>query len=261
MNAAYGAYEWLPLILRDTTLDATEKLLLVGLASHMDQDGTCFPSQRLLAEYAGVHTGTVRRRMRDLADRGVVVRSPRRREDGGRSTDLYQLVHPDHRPPRAPERAVPPRTQARGTPAHPGARAELPTEPSNEPPNERASIEPLALVLADQPAPDPFAEFWSLYPRKAGKPAAERAYRKVSGQHPAIMDGLRGWAAYWSARNEPEYVPHPATWLNQHRWNDTPPKAPRRAERGPGWVPDADEDRKARAAPGGVLTDEEVWGD
>lgn len=80
---------------------------------------------------------------------------------------------------------------------------------------------------------DPFDEFWKAYPRKAGKPKAAAAYRSAVGKRKAdpevILAGLARWVAYWTAKNEPDYVPHPTTWLNQDRWNDEPPPLPRRS--------------------------------
>lgn len=66
-----------------------------------------------------------------------------------------------------------------------------------------------------------FAEFWKSYPRKVGKAAAEKAWTKALGASPAdvILSGL--YAYVWP--NDPQYIPHPATWLNQHRWKDEPP--------------------------------------
>jgi len=79
--------------------------------------------------------------------------------------------------------------------------------------------------------PDGFAAFWSEYPRKVGKPVAQRCYARAIERHGAtpedVLAGLRPWVAYWAARNEPEYVPHPSTWLGQHRWQDAPPPLPR----------------------------------
>ena len=66
-----------------------------------------------------------------------------------------------------------------------------------------------------------FAEFWKSYPRKIGKASAEKAWAKALVASPAdvILSGLYGYV--WP--NDPQYIPHPATWLNQHRWKDEPP--------------------------------------
>lgn len=75
-----------------------------------------------------------------------------------------------------------------------------------------------------------FEQWWKHYPRKIAKPAALRSYRAARkvGTHEAMMIGLADWCRYWTAKNEPQFIPHPATWLNQHRWQDAPPPVVRR---------------------------------
>lgn len=72
-----------------------------------------------------------------------------------------------------------------------------------------------------------FDAFWNSYPRKVAKPAAMKAWKTANGDRDArtILDGLDRWIGYWQWDNEPRFVPHPATWLNQRRWEDeTPPR-------------------------------------
>lgn len=92
----------------------------------------------------------------------------------------------------------------------------------------------LEMVVAAPDAPtveQSFDQLWKHYPRHIAKPAALKSYRAVRKHtdHDSIMRGLATWCAYWTAKNEPQFIPHPATWLNQHRWNDTPPAIVRRA--------------------------------
>lgn len=79
----------------------------------------------------------------------------------------------------------------------------------------------------------PFDRFWSAYPRRVGKRAAERAYHAAVnrlGQRLAIdcdqfiIDRAAEFAKA-RAGQDPRYTPHPATWLNQDRFDDddTPP--------------------------------------
>lgn len=69
-----------------------------------------------------------------------------------------------------------------------------------------------------------FEAFWEEYPRKQGKGAAERAFKKIQvtpdltariigaiRQHKRSRDWLK---------DDGQYIPHPATWLNQRRWED-----------------------------------------
>ncbi|MFZ0634324.1 MAG: hypothetical protein WA755_20260 [Candidatus Acidiferrales bacterium] len=90
-------------------------------------------------------------------------------------------------------------------------------------------------TIGQQPTLAGFALFWESYPRKVGKPAARRAWLsavKADDRWPEIMPGLEKWKAcvQWL---DPQFVPHPATFLNQKRWEDEPPKAGSNGE--PAW--------------------------
>lgn len=71
-------------------------------------------------------------------------------------------------------------------------------------------------------APAEFGRFWQAYPRKVGKGAAEKAWKSaLSRASPEqILDAVQ--RAEW--HGNPRFIPHPATWLNQHRWLDEPPR-------------------------------------
>lgn len=71
-----------------------------------------------------------------------------------------------------------------------------------------------------------FEAFWTSYPRKTGKTAAGKAYAKARKDADAatIAKGLESAVAVWiAARTEPQFIPHPTTWLNQGRWADEQP--------------------------------------
>lgn len=78
-----------------------------------------------------------------------------------------------------------------------------------------------------------FDEFWDRYPRKVGKLDAKRVWDRLQ-----VTDDLAGRmvvALAWQSQSEqwqnPRYIPHPATWLRQGRWDDEPVKTPTRHER------------------------------
>jgi hypothetical protein len=81
-----------------------------------------------------------------------------------------------------------------------------------------------------------FETWWSHYPNKRGKQAAAKAYakaRKTASEHDLAQGLLAAIAEWRAARTEPQFIPHPTTWLNQGRWADevptipgTPPAAP-----------------------------------
>ena len=74
-----------------------------------------------------------------------------------------------------------------------------------------------------------FDAFWSIYPRKIGKLKAQKAYDRATKDKAlmpalimtAIQSQLRG--DHFKGSDGQQYVPNPATWLNQKRWEDDLP--------------------------------------
>jgi hypothetical protein len=69
-----------------------------------------------------------------------------------------------------------------------------------------------------------FDEFWTAYPKKVNKPGAKKAWDKKqcgNGKFESVMEALKRQiiANNWSKENM-QYIPHPATWLNCERWGD-----------------------------------------
>jgi hypothetical protein len=70
----------------------------------------------------------------------------------------------------------------------------------------------------------PFASFWAAYPKRVGKQAALKAWQK---QKPDIDKCLK--TLEWQKKSDQwtkeggQYIPLPATWLNQGRWDDVSP--------------------------------------
>lgn len=75
---------------------------------------------------------------------------------------------------------------------------------------------------------NPFAVFWSQYPawRRVAKEKAEAAFNRAVEQSglDAVMDGLERSLRHWPATSDhgqARFVPHPTTWLNQKRFDDS----------------------------------------
>ena len=77
-----------------------------------------------------------------------------------------------------------------------------------------------------QGADNGFEEFWQAYPKKVGKTAAQKAWSKLKSHKNSlelIKDALK-WqrvSDQWTKENG-QFIPNPATYLNQGRWLDTP---------------------------------------
>ena len=70
-----------------------------------------------------------------------------------------------------------------------------------------------------------FDVFWSEYPKKVGKEAARKAWLKSNPNINIVLNTL-SWqkeSNQWFVNNG-KFVPNPATWINQHRWEDEQPR-------------------------------------
>lgn len=86
----------------------------------------------------------------------------------------------------------------------------------------------LRAVPVENENPDPFADFWLLYPRHIAKKDAARMWARIpESQHVHIFTALVAWRRVWE-RKDVEYIPYPATWLNGERWEDELPQEFRR---------------------------------
>lgn len=70
----------------------------------------------------------------------------------------------------------------------------------------------------------PFEQFWDAYPWKAGKQDAEKAWAKIKPAPALVLAMLAAIAAQlegadWKRENG-QYIPRAATWLNGGRWKD-----------------------------------------
>lgn len=69
-----------------------------------------------------------------------------------------------------------------------------------------------------------FARFWSVYPKKKAKQDALKAWMKLKPSEEftekiiCAVEKQKEWED-WKKENG-QYIPHPATWLNQGRWDD-----------------------------------------
>ncbi len=73
-----------------------------------------------------------------------------------------------------------------------------------------------------------FAEFWAAYPKKTGKGAVEKIWKRLHPDTALFAKMLETLEAFkqsdqWQRENG-QFIPNPATWLNQKRWEDEVPK-------------------------------------
>ncbi len=88
---------------------------------------------------------------------------------------------------------------------------------------------------------DWFERFWKAYPKKVGRIPAEKAFARCKPTEELTERMIRALekakrSEAWQRENG-RFIPNPATWLNQHRWEDEIPEAPedRRLENWDEW--------------------------
>ncbi len=69
---------------------------------------------------------------------------------------------------------------------------------------------------------DRFNKFWEAYPKKIGKGAAEKSFEKYKPNDELLIKFIK---AIEEQKKSPQwkdvqFIPNPATWLNQKRWED-----------------------------------------
>ena len=76
----------------------------------------------------------------------------------------------------------------------------------------------------DAKKPEGFDRFWEAYPRKANKPAALKAFKRLRVGEALLSRILRALETYKASeewkRDGGQYIPYPSSWLNGERWLD-----------------------------------------
>lgn len=198
-------------------LTSTQRVLLVALADMADESESCYPGQKRLARMCACDPGTVSRAMKALEQKGLVSRERRVRENGSRTSDRYVLaVGGDSLDGNLQDCNLPdPRLQFGGD-----------QNPQRTTSSNTSSNRPSSFVfeaLSNGALEPTFQEFWDVYPRRVGKAAALRAFRKALKQADVqvILEGARRYAADPNLP-EKQFIPHPSTWLNRGSWDDEP---------------------------------------
>jgi len=108
--------------------------------------------------------------------------------------------------------------------------------PKNKKVEEDADVEGESLpsVTVALPSVTDFDIFWKLYPNKTGKGAARKAFerRKCSAIMAKIEQAIdhQKVSEQWQ-KDGGQFIPMPATWINQERWDDEGTQITRRSAR------------------------------
>lgn len=230
-----------------------ERLVLLALADYADAAHASWPKISTLAEKANLSENATREAIRRLEAMGLVYRAERRVESGRNLSNRYYLAAPnpvyDDDDPYAPRTWPQPGGQPPATDTLPDAGGDSPPatvthmapasvthlghgfrdpessdrEPSSDPP-----IDP----SGEASPPQGFDAFWAAWPRKVGKPKALAAWGRALRRSSAEVI-VTAAIAYRDNpyRPDPEFIPHPTTWLNRDGWDDDLPTRPTASSR------------------------------
>lgn len=87
--------------------------------------------------------------------------------------------------------------------------------------NKGKNKPPVSPIIGD----DKFDVFWKAYPNRKGKQAALKSWKKMKPDLQVCLAAIERQkkTEQWR-RDGGQYIPHPATWLNQGRWDDELPE-------------------------------------
>jgi hypothetical protein len=220
-----------------------KKLVMVVLANWADEDdSSCFPGQKAIAQRTEQNERTVRRLLVELEEDGWIKREHRQRSDGSRTSDRYYLqIQPDNLAGRPDDQlanralGASNRTSDAGQPGTvPGHYTSVDTpvetpDTSRTPPSEPQRIAGLVEALeqsvavakeeALKVAERRFEKFWERYPKRngkrVGKAKARLLWMRMSpSEHEAAWVGVRHYAAS-------DWIPKdPERWLRDRCWED-----------------------------------------
>lgn len=194
------------LAMRQVGLKPATKIVLYWIADHHNEaTGKCFPSHKRLAQLCEMTDRSIRTHIEFLINAGLLTKHDNYRDNGSQTSNSYSLHLMDTDNPR---KNIPTPLENISDPPQ----KNLPTLNLG---NNNLGIEPLDHVDLD------FDRFYEIYPRKIGKGAAKTAFAKAIKKKPAqlIIEAAHEYLVACKGKDK-KFIPHPATWLNQERWDD-----------------------------------------
>lgn len=196
-------------VIRNSNLDAAEKLTYIALLNRANSEGECWPSLATISADVRSTIRTVSRKLESLEAKGLIRKIRRSNAEKGNVSNLYKVLTYKTAPPMVNlsiamvNEPIPPC-------------AILPKAMVNEPIEVLPSEVQHTLSTLDQ-----FDVIWDKYPKKVGKGKAREAFEKALKKTSidTISDSIDNHVKFWEG-TELQFIPHFATWLNQERWSD-----------------------------------------
>lgn len=204
-------------VLEKSVHAGTNLLMMIVLADYSDDDGNSYPSVASLARKCRMQPRNAIYILKSLQDSGELRVL---KNEGPKGCNRYRIMLAalGSKPlqPIAPlQRSAPLQSGAQGG-AILGRKGVHPIAPEPSLNRQEPSVQKNADAL--------FTNFWTAYPKKTAKPAAAKAFKSAkitAALMPVILAdiGHRKSGQDWQKENG-KFVPNPATYLNQRRWED-----------------------------------------
>ena len=202
----------------DKDLRPNEKLLYGEITALSDKHGYCWATNRYFAELYEVTPKCVSKWINHLIEKGYLFSKIIYEEDGKTVSQRIICVRP------ITLQEEPPIRQKEDTPIH-QKEDTLSIKSSNIiiQDNNNTRVNDKEINKESQLEND-FEELWKLYPRKAGKAKAFKAYKsaiKQGATNEQIRQGILNYIQWIKEhKTQAEYIKHGSTFFNERCWND-----------------------------------------
>ena len=180
-------------------ISATQKCILLTIADRADSNGYCYPSYEDICVRSCANRKTVATAIKALNDAGLIKKIKR----FNKSTIYCLAISPDFGSIKE------------------GAKCSDIGASSSSQIGASASTNIGTLTIIEPPKEPSwrarFDEFWFNYPKKVGKPKAEQCFKNLTVKdQKALLSAIGGY----QFSTDKQYIPFPATFINQRRWED-----------------------------------------
>lgn len=216
------ALNWTEGVFRNSRHTGTDLLLMLILADSADRDtGACYPSVKTIARLMRSSERNVQLRLKALRDSGEIMVRYQKSPYG---TNLYVLNRSllggeaEFTPYAQETQGVKPTSSPKSTG---GVKRTSPKPLVRKEQKKKEKIQKEKSAVID------FSDWYTSYPRKVGRQRAVTAWESLTDEERALAVAAMPSHLAFYADKEPEYIPHPASWLNGKRWQDELPAQPK----------------------------------
>lgn len=197
--------EAISLVLNHSQAKGRAKLVLIGIANHLGDNGA-WPSMDTLARYAGTSKMSVHRDLKLLVELGeLVIETHGGPTKGKAKTNRYWItIEANNVTNYVPNNVTKSVNNVTNT-----------TE-------QRNTVVTQNIINHQIEPRNTFDLFWAVYPRRIAKGQAEKAWAKLNPDDNLLAVILAAVESFDWAKDE-RFIPYPATWITARRWEDEKP--------------------------------------